>query len=243
MNKRTKVNISIYKTNNYDMFKYIASNRVITENHVKEIMSEIQANNFLEENPVKVNKNHEIIEGQHTFQACVRLEIPVYYMYTKMTKKNIGRFNSSRKTWNMEDVLHHYCVEGVHDYKVLAGFRSRHPYPLSTLIYLLTGENSKRVLTEYRKGEFKIGQSLDTVEKLLDCIKEFKEYSDKIYRNRAFITSYIDVLTHPDFKHDVFVHKVSLAPSKFTKQENKRDYFRMIEDVYNFKNNNPIRLF
>lgn len=242
MNKQ-KVNMTIYKTKNYDMFKLVSSNRPVTESHVKEIMSEIQANNFLAENPVKVNRGHEIIEGQHTFQACVRLEIPVYYMYTKMTKNHIGRFNSSRKTWSMEDVLHHYCVEGVHDYKILAGFRRRHPYPLSTLIILLTGENSKKVLSEYRKGEFKVAQSLDTVEKLLDNIKEFKEFSDKIYRNRAFITAYIDVLTHPDFKHDVFVHKVGLIPARFVKQENKRDYFRMVEDIYNYKNTSPIRLF
>lgn len=241
--KKTKVNVTIYKTKNYDMFKLVSSNRPVTEAHVKEIMSEIQANNFLSENPVKVNRSHEIIEGQHTFQACVRLEIPVYYMYTKMTKNHIGRFNSSRKTWSMEDVLHHYCVEGVHDYKILAGFRRRHPYPLSTLIILLTGENSKKVLSEYRKGEFKVAQSLDTVEKLLDNIKEFKEFSDKIYRNRAFITAYIDVLTHPDFNHDVFVHKVGLVPARFIKQENKRDYFRMVEDIYNYKNPNPIRLF
>ena len=226
--KKTKVNVTIYKTKNYDMFKLVSSNRPVTEAHVKEIMSEIQANNFLSENPVKVNRSHEIIEGQHTFQACVRLEIPVYYMYTKMTKNHIGRFNSSRKTWSMEDVLHHYCVEGVHDYKILAGFRRRHPYPLSTLIILLTGENSKKVLSEYRKGEFKVAQSLDTVEKLLDNIKEFKEFSDKIYRNRAFITAYIDVLTHPDFNHDVFVHKVGLVPARFIKQENKRDYFRIV---------------
>ena len=241
--KKTKVNVTIYKTKNYDMFKLVSSNRPVTEAHVKEIMSEIQANNFLSENPVKVNRSHEIIEGQHTFQACVRLEIPVYYMYTKMTKNHIGRFNSSRKTWSMEDVLHHYCVEGVHDYKILAGFRRRHPYPLSTLIILLTGENSKKVLSEYRKGEFKVAQSLDTVEKLLDNIKEFKEFSDKIYRNRAFITAYIDVLTHPDFNHDVFVHKVGLVPARFIKQENKRDYFRMVEDIYNYKNPTPIRLF
>ena len=241
--KKTKVNVTIYKTKNYDMFKLVSSNRPVTEAHVKEIMSEIQANNFLSENPVKVNRSHEIIEGQHTFQACVRLEIPVYYMYTKMTKNHIGRFNSSRKTWSMEDVLHHYCVEGVHDYKILAGFRRRHPYPLSTLIILLTGENSKKVLSEYRKGEFKVAQSLDTVEKLLDNIKEFKEFSDKIYRNRAFITAYIDVLTHPDFNHDVFVHKVGLVPARFIKQENKRDYFRMVEDIYNYKNSTPIRLF
>lgn len=243
MQKKQAVKMTLYKTSNYDMFKYIASNRPIEEHHVKEVMAEIQANDFRKENPVKVNRSHEIIEGQHTFQACVRLEIPVYYMYTKMTKQHIGRFNSSRKTWNMENVLHHYCVEGVHDYKVLAGFRTRHPYPLSTLIILLTGEHTKRVLSDYRKGEFKIGQSLDSVEKLLDSIKQFKEYSDKIYRHRTFILSYIDVLTHPDFNHDVFVHKVTLVPARFVKQENKRDYFRMIEDIYNYKNPNPIRLF
>ena len=244
MPKNTKkIGLSIYETTNYGLFKFIPSNRPIEEHHVKYVMAEIQANNFLAENPVKVNKSHEIIEGQHTFEACVRLEIPVYFMYTKMDKTHIGRFNSSRKQWSMENVLHHYCVEGLQDYKILAGFRSRHPYPLSTLIILLSGEHTKKILSEYRRGEFRVGQSLDSVEKLLDNIKQFKEYNDKIYRHRTFILGYIDVLTHPDFDHNVFIHKITLVPARFVKQETRKDYFRMIEDIYNYRNPNPIRLF
>ena len=77
----------------------------------------------------------------------------------------------------------------------------------------------------------------------LQDLKQFKEYNDKIYRHRTFILGYIDVLTHPDFDHNVFIHKITLVPARFVKQETRKDYFRMIEDIYNYRNPNPIRLF
>ena len=41
MQKKQAVKMTLYKTSNYDMFKYIASNRPIEEHHVKEVMAEI----------------------------------------------------------------------------------------------------------------------------------------------------------------------------------------------------------
>ena len=233
----------VYKTGDYDKFKFVASNRQVSPAHVREIMNEIQRINLTSENPIKVTRSHEIMEGQHTFEACKELGVPVYYMYTKMSKTDIGQFNSVQKSWSYKNVLNHFCVEGYHDYKILAGFLKRHPYPITTLIILLTGEHTKTVMNEFKRGNFKVSQSIESVEELLSKITQFKEYSDKIYRHRTFVLSYIDTLTHPDFNHDVFVHKVSLVPSRFIKQETQKEYLRMVEDIYNYRNNNPIRLF
>ena len=148
--KQTK----IYNTTNYDKFKLVLSNRPITEHHVKEIMSEIQRKDLTSENPIKVTRSHEIMEGQHTAEACKRLNMPIYYIYSKMTDDDIGKYNSVQKSWSYENVLNHFCVKGLGDYKILAGFRKRHPYPMSTLIILLTGQHTRRVMTEFRNGEF-----------------------------------------------------------------------------------------
>ena len=233
----------IYRTNNYDKFKFVVSNRPVSEHHVKEIMAEIQRNDLTAENPIKVTRSFEIMEGQHTFHACKNLNHPVFYMYTKMDKTDIGKYNSVQKSWNYNNILNHFCVEGVQDYKILAGFRKRHPYPLSTLIILLSGMNTKRVMNEFRNGDFVIEQRLDLVEELLSQIGQFKEYNDKIYRHRTFVLAYIDVLTHPDFDHAVFLHKLALSPNRFVKCEGRKEYFRMIEDIFNKRNSNPIRLF
>jgi hypothetical protein len=235
--------VKTYNTTDYDKFKYVLSNRPVAEHHVKEIMAEIQRKDLTAENPVKVTRSYEIMEGQHTAEACKRLNIPVYYIYTKMTDSDIGKYNSVQKSWSYDNILNHYCVKGVEDYRILAGFRRRHPYPLSTIIILLSGRNTKKLMTEFRNGEFTITQRLDTVEELLSQIGEFKEYNDKIYRHRTFVLAYIDVLTHPDFDHTTFIHKLSLSPNRFVKCDSRKEYFRMIEDIYNKRNNNPIRLF
>ena len=157
-----------------------------------------------------------------------------------MTDDDIGKYNSVQKSWSYENVLNHFCVKGFGDYKILAGFRKRHPYPMSTLIILLTGQHTRRVMTEFRNGEFIITQRLDAVEELLSKVGQFKEYNDKAFRHRTFVLAYIDVLTHPDFEHSVFIHKLALSPNQFVKCDSRKGYFRMIEDVYNKRNNNPI---
>lgn len=62
--------LKVYKTTNYDKFKFVESNRKVSLRHVKEIISEIQRINLTSENPIKVTRSHEIMEGQHTFRAC-----------------------------------------------------------------------------------------------------------------------------------------------------------------------------
>ena len=114
---------------------------------------------------------------------------------------------------------------------------------MTTIIILLTGKHTKKVVNEFRNGEFRITQRLDLVEEILSKIGQFKEYNDRVFRHRTFVLAYIDVLTHPDFDHTTFIHKMSLSPNRFVKCESRKEYFRMIEDIYNKRNSNPLRLF
>ena len=232
-----------YETMNYDKFSFVASNRGLNSHHIEEIESEIKRHDLRHENPVKVNKEHEIIEGQHTFQASKNLGLSIIYTYTDMNVSDIGLFNSVQKSWSYRDILNHYCVEGSKDYLELYAFTKKYPYPITTLIILLTGENTKQILKDFRKGEFVISQSLLGVEAILLKIREYKEFDDKIFRHKTFVLTYFDLLTHPDFDHETMVHKVSVVPDRFIKQGTQKEYLRMLEDIYNYRNRKPIRLY
>ena len=236
------INVKLYKTDDYDKFNFIASNRNVSEFHVREIMEEIQRNDLTVENPVKINEAFDIIEGQHTFLACKRLNIPVIYRFTNMMDSDIGLFNSVQKSWTYTDVLNHFCVKGYDDYKTLYEFYKRYPYPISTLVILFTGENTNKVLKDFRRGDFIITQNVDGVQRILNQLTEFKQFDDKVYRHKTFVLAYFDILTHPDFEHEKFVHKLSVIPERFSKCNNQKDYVRMVEDIFNYKNRNIIRL-
>jgi len=230
---------TIRSTMNYDQFKLVECNRPVTMKQVNHVMNEIMRVNLTKENPIKVSSDYEVLDGQHTLLACKKLEIPVYYMFTEMQKTDIGSFNSVGKAWGYADYLNFYVSQGHEQYKIFQTFVKRYPFAITTLITILTGNNTHAVFTDFKLGQLKISQSLDHIEDILSKIVDFKPHSESTFRHRAFIKAYTEqALTHPDFSHKKFLHKVELAPQLFTKQRNNKDYLRMIEDIYN-RNNQP----
>ena len=238
--------VPIFKTDDYDKFLLVESNRFIRPNKIATLRVEIERNDLTDENEIKVvlsdNNRLIIVEGQHRFVTCMDMKLPIYYRFSRMTLDDIGLVNSVQDKWSLNDSLHHYCEREMHEYKVLAGFKKQYKYPISTLIGVLSGRNDKSMLDEFRRGEFKVTQSLEMVHNVLGKIHQFKEFNDKVYRNRTFLNVYIDLLTHPEFDHDILIHKVKQVPSKFVFCTKVNDYLRMIEDIYNWHNSNPIKL-
>ena len=232
-----------YESIDYNKFKFVEANRDLNEHHVKEIMKEIENNDLRDESPVKVSREFELMEGQHTFVGCERLGLPVKYIFSRMTIDDIGRYNVSQKPWTSVQVLNHYCVREFEDYLILNEFYKKYKYPISTLLVLLSGEHTKQLYKDFKFGKFAVKQSVAQVQHILDRISEFKHFNDKVFRHKTFVLTYIDCLTHPDFDHDKLVHKVSIVTEKFVKCDTQVDYLRMIEDVYNYRNQEPIRLY
>ena len=240
--------IPIFVSTNYDKFLLLESNRLIKPGKVSRLKEEIERRDLTHENEIKVRISNDgkhliVLEGQHRFKTCYDMNLPIFYRYSIMETKDIGLFNSVQDKWSLEDSLHHYCVEGVHDYKILSGFRKQYMYPISTLIHVLSGRNDKTMLDEFRRGQFIVTQGLEFVHELLSKIQQFKPFNDKIYRHRTFLKVYMDLMTHPEFEHEKMLHKVEQVPMRFVYCTKVNDYLRMIEDVYNWKNSNQIKLY
>ena len=68
----------IYISEDYDMFSLIEANRVIRQSHVAKLMQSMKNKNLL--NPIIVNENHQIIDGQHRYTAWKNLGMPIKYI-------------------------------------------------------------------------------------------------------------------------------------------------------------------
>lgn len=86
-------------TSNYSRFKHLNGNRNIVEPHLRRLIKSIQENGWLENSPVLVNQKYEIIDGQHRFEACKTLGLPIEYMvvYDEDLSTCIVRNNTARK--------------------------------------------------------------------------------------------------------------------------------------------------
>ena len=120
-----------FKTGNtdddYNKFLLIESNRLIRPNKIAKLKHEVERKDLTHENEIKVILNNDgrliITDGQHSFVNCMELRLPIYYRFSDMDIDDIAEVNSVQDAWNLPDSLHSFCSIGVHDYKILAGFK------------------------------------------------------------------------------------------------------------------------
>ena len=234
----------IFKTKDYDKFVLIISNRILRPGKTKMIEDAISKHDLRNENEIKVrlldedddpiyNGKLAILDGQHRFMTFMKNEKSIWYRFTSMNKDDIGRFASTQTPWSLGDSLHCYKEQGFHDYKVLDFYYKKYHYPISTLISVLSAQNSRAMLDEFRNGTFKMTQKQSFVAELLEKIYEYKDVNDRVYRHKTFLQVYVDLLTHPEFNHRRMVRKSVSNPNEFYFCSKKIDYIRMLETLFN----------
>ena len=83
----------ILKTYDYEIFKRMKGNRVVNNSHVKNLVKSMQEK-YLPQ-PLTVNEDMEIIDGQHRFAAAMELNLPIYYQIINGTTiSDVQRLNT-----------------------------------------------------------------------------------------------------------------------------------------------------
>jgi len=65
-------------TYDYEIFKRMRGNRILNNSHVKNLVKSMKEK-YLPQ-PILVNKDMEIIDGQHRFAAAEELNLPIHYL-------------------------------------------------------------------------------------------------------------------------------------------------------------------
>lgn len=106
----------VFCSEDYRKFKSLLGNRYIKESKVENIASNIQEVGWLRQ-PILVNENYEIIDGQHRFEALKSLGMPIEYVIDEGTTLNecqaLNRFQSN---WTIGDYVNSYADTGNIDY-------------------------------------------------------------------------------------------------------------------------------
>lgn len=83
----------------YNNFKFLSANRPIDYNHVNKIKKSLQEYGFLDSQPITVNSEMEIIDGQHRFVACKEMGLPIKFVQIqpKRTDNILVSLNTTQK--------------------------------------------------------------------------------------------------------------------------------------------------
>jgi hypothetical protein len=241
--KKTKQDYAVQSTNNYAQFKFMGDNRDVNLLHVKRLVESFKVKQLV--CPIIVNGNYEIIDGQHRYEACKELGLPVYYFVVpEYGIEEVQILNSNQKNWTKIDYLHSYCKAGRRPYLEFRQFMKDFPeLSFQACERILTGfsqgrktgniDKKKVQMRDFEQGKLMI-PDLNKSYVIGRKIMDFKPYYEGFYKG-IFATVILALLKSKNYNHKEMMHKLSNCPIKLQDCLNVEAYKMLLEDIYNHK--------
>jgi disulfide oxidoreductase YuzD len=179
---------TIQATTNYERFKLFASNREVDRKHLLRLMESIRNKNLLYLFPIVVNRDKEIVDGQHRLQAAKELKVPVYFIIdNNVTKADIAMVNNNRKGWVAKDYIKFYVQEGYEAYERLDKLLKNYPLTIIGAVKLMrSGPTSYTRGGGHESTKVKSGQitceEYHTAKTICEILKPLREHVKYCYR-------------------------------------------------------------
>ena len=230
----------VEKTRNYNQFKFAPWNRNINEKTLRKIDKDVKKNGW-KVHPILVNKNFEIIDGQHRLIYAQKHNLPVYYVaIDDLTYKDCVSMNNSRSSWQINDYIKLYVSQGNKNYiklqSLLKEFNFANP---STIISLIVGTASSTGYTtsKIREGTFvltdaeyiKIQEKLLYLEDISVYVNSLKGRQSAIYAILAFCYD------EPAINNERLSRQIKNRLSSMTPPVDTETAAKGIESVYNYE--------
>ena len=241
----SKVNSEVMYSQDYDKFSILEQNRVVSDNHVSELVVSIQNSGQL--TPIIINEKFEIIDGQHRFDACKILKIPVMYLISYKTSINeVILMNNTQKSWKLHDYLRCFSDNQWHNHEIyqkVDKFMREHDLKLTTCIVLLsegTGSGGStgtalagQGLMSFRKGTYKIG-NLARAQAIAKILSEIKAFAPDLVGSDRFCRSYCKLSLEPKWDHNSAVYQIKKYRRKYDGASSKEEALQGLLAVYNY---------
>jgi hypothetical protein len=227
---------TIKETSKYDMFQTVKGNRAVMPAHVKNLMEAISQTNLLAYNPIIINSELEVIDGQHRLEAAKRLGVPIYYVVTeeKVGATEVHLLNSRNRSWTSQDFLETYIAHGKQDYVVIRDFMEDYGFSLSLSVMMLSGfkrqERGER--NDFLVGKFKV-TTLKEAQELAHRIDELQPFlAARVSRVREFL--FAIRAAYKVVSHEELVDQFRESEFRITRHSYLREYLKDLEEVINY---------
>lgn len=238
---------NVQETYDYSKFRTLKGNRITSSANLSRIIESMKETPLM--SPIIVNEKFEIIDGQHRFLACEKLELPVYYIECSgYSLPEVQILNANSKNWTNVDYLNSYCELGYPEYIKVRNFMRRHKcFSISVAINLLTLASNDSFETKdkvkrntFRNGIFKC-KDLQVSEEIASHLVRLRMFTD-LFNRRTFVAAYTRVFQNPNFKPNVFFDKIKKYPTLIEPCLNTEQYLLMFEKIYNYRNTKKVSI-
>ena len=130
----------IQKTTDYSKFKTLKANRSLSATHLARLTLSISRRNMLEQNPIIVNENMEVIDGQHRLEVARLNHWAVYYTVVPDAGiDEVMEMNANLRTWKLIDYVDSLITRGYKDMQYIKEFADAYDISISDAIITHNG--------------------------------------------------------------------------------------------------------
>lgn len=231
-------------TMDYERFKFLNFNRkAINQGHVRKLMESIKARNLLHLRPIDVNKDMEVLDGQHRLIAAKSLGVEIHYNVVEDASSSDIILMNVQLNWNNEDRLNYFVKNNFPEYVKLQSFMSESGLALKIALALLVGYR-KNVLNDFKVGKFEFpagerGKELDYCHATCDLIKRHNT-ACAWTKGSKFWSAMIKLFQQETFDWAIWEKKIPMLSHKWGPKITLKEYWHMILGAYNYRNHNKI---
>jgi len=215
------------ETKDYSKFKLLSSNREVKDSVVKKIIASIKEWGVIPGRPVLVDKDFNVVDGQHRLEALKVLNLPVQYEVIEgdIIAKTMA-LNSSQAQWQLIDYIKSFADQGVDCYRKLLKFEEKYKFGITSTINLTIQGKIKS--SDIRKGK------IFDVQNDSDLIAEYILSLEKLpfYKTKDFIRAIIILYKKANPAQLNIIRNNILKVPRFA---NSSDYITAFENIINYK--------
>lgn len=232
----------IYTTRDYDAFKTLVDNREVKGRTTRKIINSIEEVGYIT-NPIIVNENMEIIDGQNRLEALKQLNMPVDYIIVEGANvKHCRALNINQSNWTTLDWIKSYASGGNKSYQNLLRLIEEFPDMKVQVIAYSTNGMFNGVNANFVKGKFVCNdEEYANARKALTFLRQVVPYIRNIegiayMMECAVVWGFYD----PEVDNDKLVEKIRKYWSMSRPIANFDMALEQLEAIYNFKSRNKV---
>lgn len=223
-------------TKDYERFKLLEFNRkTIDRRHVNRLKESITKNGYIG-NPILVNDDYEIYDGQHRFIALKEMGMEIPFEVQSSSYSSIIDLNITQKRWTMEDYVNYYCEKDKNpNYLRLRRIAKDLNCNLTTVLVM-----GYRVCTNgHLSQKIKDGSLSFKIDEEIRANKFYEKFSVLAKYLRLKITSkmciaLVNLSTLKGFEWKTMLEKASKYPTLAYNCRTQEEFTVMLRDIYNF---------
>ena len=255
---------SIFTTTNYNMFGFITGNRNIDDSNLKKITNSISKKHIATNavicalDETDVLKPLKIVDGQHRYESCIKLNIPVSYVIDETINakelskilNDITLMNTASKEWDVHDYLNSESLKGNDNYIRYNNIFSKYSanFEHEVLFFILNQDPTRKKnqigFPNFKDGMLKFDVADQSyLDMRLNELSNFNIYSTlggKRYYQKALNT----LFNVKGFDKTQMLNKLQLRKEIIRKCTTVEGAIEQLSDIYNWKSqSNRVGLF